>query len=164
MKDVQILTPMNKGELGNDIINKEIQELLNPSTDLKNDYKKKNQILREGDKVIQVVNDYELAVFNGDIGTVSNTNTSKAKVIVNFSGRSVNYDTEQANDLRLAYSITIHKSQGSEFPVVIIPCSMTHYVMLKRNLFYTGLTRAKSLRFLLAQAELYRWQPKIHRV
>lgn len=145
LKDIQILTPMNRGDLGNEIINEEIQELLNPAKRGTKEYKRKNISLRSEDKVIQVVNDYELAVFNGDIGFVQATNTSKAKVIVGYGERSVSYDSEQAMDLKLAYSITIHKSQGSEFPVVIIPCSMSHYVMLQRNLFYTGLTRAKKL-------------------
>jgi exodeoxyribonuclease V alpha subunit len=144
-KDIQILTPMNRGDLGNEIINEEVQELLNPHTSKSEEYKRKNSVIRNGDKVIQVVNDYELAVFNGDIGFVNQTNTSKAKVIVSYGDRNVSYDSEQAFDLKLAYSITIHKSQGSEFPVVIIPCSMSHYVMLQRNLFYTGLTRAKKL-------------------
>ena len=145
VKDIQILTPMNKGDLGNDTINQDIQALLNPHSSERNEYKRKNSVIRNNDKVIQVVNDYELAVFNGDIGLVNQTNTSKAKVIVSFGDRNVKYDSEQALDLKLAYSITIHKSQGSEFPVVIIPCSMSHYVMLQRNLFYTGLTRAKKL-------------------
>ena len=136
---------MNKGELGNETINEEIQELINPPSKGAKEFKRKNQSLRPNDKVIQVVNDYELAIFNGDIGYVAHTNTSKAKVIVNYGDRTINYDSEQALDLKLAYSITIHKSQGSEFPVVIIPCSMSHYVMLQRNLFYTGLTRAKKL-------------------
>lgn len=144
-KDIQILTPMNKGDLGNENINEEIQELLNPHNGKDKEFKRKNMSLRPEDKVIQVVNDYELSVFNGDIGFVRHTNTSKAKVVVAYGDRTVNYDSEQAQDLKLAYSITIHKSQGSEFPVVIIPCSMSHYVMLQRNLFYTGLTRAKKL-------------------
>jgi exodeoxyribonuclease V alpha subunit len=98
-----------------------------------------------GDKVIQVVNNYELSVFNGDIGFVRHIHSGGAKLIVEFGDRMVGYNDEQTGDLRLAYAITIHKSQGSEFPVVIIPCSMSHFVMLQRNLFYTGLTRARKL-------------------
>lgn len=153
LRDIQILTPMNKGELGNETINLELQALLNPETPNIKPYKKGNILLRPEDKVIQSVNDYELSVFNGDIGYVRHTNTSAAKVVVEYGERNVNYSSEQANDLKLAYSITIHKSQGSEFPVVIIPCSMSHYVMLQRNLFYTGLTRAKKLAIFVGQAK-----------
>jgi exodeoxyribonuclease V alpha subunit len=102
--------------------------------------------LREGDKVIQTANDYDLQVFNGDIGFILATNVEGGKVKVLFGdGRVITYEREKTNDLRLAYSITIHKSQGSEFPVVILPMSMQHYVMLQRNLIYTALTRAKKL-------------------
>lgn len=145
VRDIQILTPMNKGELGNDQLNLELQELLNPQNGDKAHYKKRAISFRPGDKVIQVVNNYELSVFNGDIGFVRHLNSGGAKLIVEFGERLVPYNDDHAGDLRLAYAITIHKSQGSEFPVVIIPCSMSHFVMLQRNLFYTGLTRARKL-------------------
>ncbi len=95
--------------------------------------------------MIQSVNNYDLGVFNGDIGTVLETKVEGGKILVSYGDRTVTYEDEDVLDLRLAYAITIHKSQGSEFPVVIIPCSMQHYVMLQRNLIYTALTRAKKL-------------------
>ena len=148
-RDVQILTPMNRGDLGTIIMNQELQELLNPDPKAhmrEAGQKQKQGELRDGDKVIQTANDYDLQVFNGDIGFVTQTKVEGGKSKVIFGdGRLVTYDRDQIDDLRLAYSITIHKSQGSEFPVVILPMSMQHYVMLQRNLVYTGLTRAKKL-------------------
>jgi exodeoxyribonuclease V alpha subunit len=149
MHDVQVLTPMNRGDLGTQIMNQELQELLNPdpNSHLREvGQKQRTGELRDGDKVIQTANNYELQVFNGDIGFVTQTKIEGGKSRVVFGdGRPVTYDRDQLDDLKLAYSITIHKSQGSEFPVVIIPMSMQHYVMLQRNLIYTGLTRAKKL-------------------
>lgn len=148
-RDVQILTPMNRGDLGTQSMNQELQELLNPDpmAHIREAGQKQRQgELRDGDKVIQTANDYDLQVFNGDIGFVTQTKVEGGKSKVVFGdGRMVTYDREQTDDLRLAYTITIHKSQGSEFPVVILPMSMQHYVMLQRNLIYTGLTRAKKL-------------------
>ncbi|MBP6217957.1 MAG: ATP-dependent RecD-like DNA helicase [Oligoflexales bacterium] len=150
LRDVQILTPMNRGELGSEKINAEIQGVLNPSGLSPSNEKeikllRQNVSLRTGDKVIQTVNNYELSVFNGDIGYIAKTKVEGGKSLVSFNERMVQYSEEQVLDLKLAYSITIHKSQGSEFPVVIIPLLMSHYVMLQRNLIYTALTRAKKL-------------------
>jgi exodeoxyribonuclease V alpha subunit len=149
IRDVQILTPMNRGDLGTQTINIELQELLNPDPQAnirEADQKAREGELRQGDKVIQTANNYDLQVFNGDIGFVFATNVEGGKTKVIFSDdRVVTYDRDQVDDLRLAYAITIHKSQGSEFPVVILPMSMQHYVMLQRNLVYTGLTRARKL-------------------
>lgn len=148
-RDVQILSPMNRGDLGTININLELQKILNP--DPREHVRESSQKpvegeLRDGDKVIQTANNYELQVFNGDIGFVLATKVDGGKTKVIFGDdRVVTYDREQANDLKLAYGITIHKSQGSEFPVVILPMSMQHYVMLQRNLVYTGLTRARKL-------------------
>jgi exodeoxyribonuclease V alpha subunit len=148
-RDVQILSPMNRGDLGTVNINLELQKILNP--DPREHVRESNQKptdgeLRDGDKVIQTANNYELQVFNGDIGFVIASNVDGGKTKVAFGDdRIVTYDREQADDLKLAYGITIHKSQGSEFPVVILPMSMQHYVMLQRNLVYTGLTRARKL-------------------
>lgn len=148
-RDVQILSPMNRGDLGTININAELQKILNP--DPREHIRESNQKatdgeLRDGDKVIQTANNYDLQVFNGDIGFVLATNVDGGKTKVIFGDdRVVTYDREQADDLKLAYGITIHKSQGSEFPVVILPMSMQHYVMLQRNLVYTGLTRARKL-------------------
>lgn len=150
-RDVQILTPMNRGDLGTQTLNEDLQALLNPDPKqhLKDGEVKPRHgrpVMRSGDKVIQTSNNYDLQVFNGDIGFVQSTNVDGGHMIVQFSDdRIVTYDSEQADDLRLAYTITIHKSQGSEFPVVLLPMSMGHYVMLQRNLVYTALTRAKKL-------------------
>ena len=107
------------------------------------------QVFREGDKVIQNVNDYDLGVFNGDIGWIEKMGFDKGKTLVRFQERPVLIPRENMMNLRLAYAITIHKSQGSEFDVVIMPMSMSHYIMLQRNLVYTGLTRAKKLAIMI---------------
>ncbi len=144
--DVQILTPMNRGDLGTLALNADLQNLLNPLKPGMHEYKRGNTVLRPGDKVIQSVNNYDLGVFNGDIGFVVNTKVDGGKIIISFGDdRVITYEDDQATDLRLAYAITIHKAQGSEFPVVIIPCSMQHYIMLQRNLTYTALTRARKM-------------------
>ena len=145
VQDVQILSPMNKGELGSVQLNQQIQEWVNPKHEQKEWAKNKSHKLREKDKVIQHSNNYELGVFNGDIGFVNLVNVDGGKMLVQFGDRSVSYESEHTDDLSLAYAITVHKSQGSEFPVVIIPMSMSHYVMLQKNLVYTALTRAKKL-------------------
>ena len=143
IRDIQVLTPMNRGDLGTQQLNLELQELLNGEEDIAQETKIEKMVFRNGDKVIQISNNYELNVFNGDIGYVLHAGVSGGKLVVNFNGRNVSYSKEESYDLRLAYAITIHKSQGSEFPVVIIPISMQHYIMLQRNLIYTALTRAK---------------------
>lgn len=145
-RDIQILTPMNRGELGTLQTNIDLQNLLNPARKGRPEFKSGGTVFRTGDKVIQIVNNYDLGVFNGDVGFVTNVNVEGGTMPVVFGdGRTVSYTNETANELRLAYAITIHKSQGSEFPVVIIPVSMQHYIMLQRNLIYTALTRSRKL-------------------
>ena len=159
VRDIQILTPMNRGDLGTQTFNDEMQRLLNPDHShdtprpldsspggTANSRRSENarRTFRRHDKVIQMVNNYDLGVFNGDIGFVCESGVDGGKTIVSFpDGRLVTYGLEEASDLRLAYAITIHKSQGSEFPAVVIPVSMQHYIMLQRNLIYTALTRAR---------------------
>ncbi len=143
MRDVQILVPMHKGELGTTELNDYLQKLLNPRA--KELSPGNNSAFFPGDKVIQTANNYELHVFNGDIGFVNAAQFDRGKISVQFADRTVTYTKEQADELKLAYAITIHKSQGSEFPVVIIPLHTQHFVMLQRNLIYTALTRAKQL-------------------
>lgn len=143
VKDLQVLTPMNRGDLGTKVLNQELQALLNPEESSPEQLAGDSLSFRPGDKVIQISNNYELNVFNGDIGFVEHAGVEGSKMMVQFADRRVTYSKEDAYDLRLAYAITIHKSQGSEFPVVIIPLSMQHYIMLQRNLIYTALTRAK---------------------
>jgi exodeoxyribonuclease V alpha subunit len=102
-----------------------------------------------GDRVIQQVNDYNREVFNGDLGVVTAIDPEEQEVAVAFAERTVKYDLADLNEISLAWSITIHKSQGSEYPVVILPIYMQHYILLSRNLIYTGLTRAKKLAILV---------------
>ena len=153
-KDVQILSPMNKGVLGCYDLNLLCQNLLNPAAKTISSEERENkkiQLLCD-DKVIQTINNYDLGVFNGDIGTVLACPKKEDRAcIVDFNGKKVNYDLSQMNELSLAYSITIHKSQGSEFPVVIIPLSLSHSIMLQRNLIYTALTRAKKLAIFIGE-------------
>jgi exodeoxyribonuclease V alpha subunit len=104
-----------------------------------------------GDKVMQVVNDYERDVFNGDLGVVARIDLEESEVVVHFDGREVVYGFGELDELVLAYAITIHKSQGSEYPAVVIPLTTQHYTMLARNLLYTGVTRGKRLVVLLGQ-------------
>lgn len=145
LKDIQILTPMNRGELGSVNLNLHLQELLNPGDASKKEIKRNSYSFRDRDKVIQMSNNYDINVFNGDIGQVEHAAVEGGKIVASFESRSVVYESDQISELSLAYAITIHKSQGSEFPVVIMPVSMQHYIMLQRNLIYTGLTRAKKI-------------------
>ena len=136
---------MKKSETGTDNLNLVIQELLNPNKQDIHEHKNGKYSLRPGDKVIQSSNDYDLGVYNGDIGYVKSTGMSDGKIIVEFGSRDITYSKEASENLKLAYAITIHKSQGSEFPVIILPISNQHFIMLQRNLIYTALTRAKKL-------------------
>lgn len=140
--DIQVLTPMQRGLLGVASINAELQALLNPSGD---SLVRGSRSFRQGDKVMQIRNNYDLAVFNGDIGRIEKIDSTEQQVLVIFDGRTVTYDYGDLDELVLAYACSIHKSQGSEYPCVIIPLHTQHYVMLQRNLLYTGLTRGKRL-------------------
>lgn len=148
MKDIQVLTPMRRGECGANNLNLKLAEALNPeSVFLKygaNEY-------RLHDKVMQIKNDYDKEVFNGDIGIISKINTEYKELTVDYDGREVVYDISEADELVPSYATTIHKSQGSEYPIVIIPISTSHFVMLQRNLLYTGVTRAKKILILIGQ-------------
>jgi exodeoxyribonuclease V alpha subunit len=148
-RDVQVLCPMTRGEVGTRNLNKVLQELINPLKYSTTELTRGGVTLRVGDRVIQQVNDYNREVFNGDLGFITAIDLEQQEVIVQFAERVVSYDYADLNEISLAYSITIHRSQGSEFPVVILPIYMQHYLMLSRNLIYTGLTRAKKLALLL---------------
>ncbi|MEO5357431.1 MAG: ATP-dependent RecD-like DNA helicase [Nitrospirae bacterium YQR-1] len=140
--DIQILTAMNKGLLGTTNLNTELQNSLNPSAF---EIQRMGKVFRVGDKVMQVVNNYDKEVFNGDIGRVSNINEELQELIINFYGRPVKYDYKELDEVFLAYAISIHKSQGSEYPAIIIPIHSQHFIMLQRNLIYTAVTRGKRL-------------------
>ena len=141
--DIQVLTPMNRGPLGAVALNVILQEILNPPAPNKNEINHANRILREGDKVIQLRNNYDLDVFNGDIGSITAISTEDQEITIEFPQSTVVFQTADFVDLAHAYAITIHKSQGSEYPAVVMIAHTQHYMMLQRNLIYTGLTRAK---------------------
>ena len=145
--EIQILTPMTRGSLGSANLNQVIQAKANPPAETKYQLKVGERIFREGDRVIHRRNNYDLNVFNGDIGKIVAINNEELTATVTFypDHREVHYKKEDIMELDLAYAITIHKSQGSEFKAVIIPILSQHFKMLYRNLVYTGLTRAKSL-------------------
>ena len=145
--EIQVLTPMTRGSLGSANLNLVIQARANPPSESKHQLKMGERIFREGDRVIHRRNNYDLNVFNGDIGKILSIDNEELTAIVSFypGHREVNYKKEDIMELDLAYAITIHKSQGSEFKTVIIPIHTQHFKMLYRNLIYTGLTRAKDL-------------------
>jgi len=136
---------MTRGVMGTRNLNNVLQQLINPPGANKVEITRGGMTLRVGDRVIQQTNDYEREVFNGDVGFITNIDTEEQEVTVQYLERSVIYDYADLNEIALAWSVSVHKSQGSEYPVVILPLYMQHYMMLTRNLFYTGLTRAKSL-------------------
>lgn len=147
--DVQVLSPMTRGMVGTRNLNKVLQELINPPSPEKAELVRGGTTLRVGDRIIQQVNDYDREVFNGDLGVVTNINTEEQEVTVQYTTKTVSYDLADLNEIALAWAVTIHKSQGSEYPVVLMPLYMQHYLMLSRPLLYTGLTRAKSLAILV---------------
>ncbi len=147
--DVQVLSPMSRGLVGTRNLNKVLQQLINPPSPDKLEIKRGEIVFRVGDRIIQLTNDYQREVFNGDMGFITDIDTEEQEVIVQYTGRDVKYDYADLNEIALAWSVTIHKSQGSEYPVVIMPLYTQHYMMLSRNLVYTGLTRAKKLAIIV---------------
>ena len=145
LDDVQILTPMNKSEVGVRQLNQILQKVLNPPDRTKKEVERFGLCFRVGDKVLQTVNDYNKEVFNGDIGRIVDIDVDDQELLIGFDQREVLYDFSDLDELVLAYACTIHKSQGSEYPAVIIPLHTQNYVMLQRNLIYTGVTRGKKL-------------------
>ena len=137
---IQVLTPMQRGAVGAENLNMLIQAAVNPEGE---GLRRGGILYRTRDKVMQIRNNYDKEVFNGDIGIITAVDTEERALTVNFDGRPVAYDISELDELVLAYATTIHKSQGSEYPIVVMPIMMTHYVMLQRNLVYTGVTRAK---------------------
>jgi exodeoxyribonuclease V alpha subunit len=143
LRDVQVLTPMNKGPLGTKALNMLLQQTLNPNALRK--IVRFETTYAEGDKVIQMVNNYDKEVFNGDIGRIVLVDEEESTLRVDYDGREVLYESGELDEIALAYAITIHKSQGSEYPAVVIPISLQHFTLLERNLIYTAVTRAKKL-------------------
>jgi exodeoxyribonuclease V alpha subunit len=144
-QDIQVLTPMHRGSAGVSALNERLQGKLNPPDPRKAQVQHGSRIFREGDRVMQVRNDYDRHIFNGDLGMVTKIDPEEQLVMVNFDEKIVPCEPLQLEELVHAYAISIHKSQGSEFPVVVMPLLMQHYMMLQRNLVYTGVTRARKL-------------------
>ncbi len=144
--DIQVLSPMHRGAAGVMALNTRLQNALNPQRgDLDELEVGGGRILRQGDRVMQTVNDYGKEVFNGDVGRVLAVDTAEKRLSVDFDGNVVTYGASDLEELTLAYAITIHKSQGSEFPAVVVPVLNSHHIMLQRNLLYTAITRARRL-------------------
>ncbi len=148
LQDIQVLTPMQRGECGAVNLNQVLQEAMNPS---KIFLRRGGTQYRLKDKVMQIKNDYDKEVFNGDIGTITKVDMEERELTVLFDEREVVYDVTELDELTLAYAVTIHKSQGSEYPIVVMPLTMSHFVMLQRNLLYTGVTRAKKILVLVGE-------------
>lgn len=149
IRQIQVLVPMNRGSLGVRSLNIELQKRLNPNA--------KVNITRFGttfsvnDKVIQTVNNYDKEVFNGDIGFIKKIDLEESMLLIEFDDREVTYDSDELDELALAYATTIHKAQGSEYPAIVIPIAMEHYTLLEKNLLYTAVTRGKSLVVIIGQ-------------
>lgn len=150
VEDIQVLTPMNKGVAGAGNLNLRLQAALNPSKFM---IKRGEREFRLNDKVMQVRNNYDKDVFNGDIGRICDINAEDRDLVVRFEDRNVLYSFEELDEVVPAYAITVHKSQGSEYPVVVIPILTQHYVLLQRNLIYTGVTRGKQLVVLVGESK-----------
>lgn len=149
VNDVQILTPMNRGGLGARSLNVELQARLNGHSEPK--ITRFGNTYAPGDKVIQQINNYDKEVFNGDIGVVKAIDLEESQVKILFDDREVDYEFSDLDEITLAYATSVHKSQGSEYPVVVIPLAMQHFMLLERNLLYTGVTRGKQLVVVIAQ-------------
>lgn len=142
VKDIQVLTPMHKGDVGASSLNRELQTALNPQQEYIISNARKYSV---NDKVMQIKNNYDKDVFNGDAGKISEINKATGEVTVDYDGRFITYEFSELDELVLSYAITIHKSQGNEYPAVVIPISTQHFIMLQRNLIYTAITRGKKL-------------------
>lgn len=147
---IQVLTPMQRGHVGASSLNLALQEALNP---IKTGLNRGGYSFRKGDRVMQVRNNYEKEVFNGDLGYVEEVDLEERTLMARFDDKLVEYEVSELDELVLAYATTIHKSQGSEYPIVVMPVLMSHYVMLQRNLIYTGITRAKKICVLIGSSK-----------
>jgi exodeoxyribonuclease V alpha subunit len=144
---------MNRGSIGARELNERLQEALNPLPASGTQVERFGFRFRQRDKVIQTENNYEKEVFNGDIGQIESIDASEQEIAIRYDMRLVKYDYGELDEVSLAYAISIHKSQGSEFPVVVIPLAMQQYMLLERNLIYTGITRGKKLVVLTGEGK-----------
>jgi exodeoxyribonuclease V alpha subunit len=140
--DIQVLTPMHKGTVGAGNLNAQLQNVLNPSEDAVSRW---GRSFRVSDKVMQIKNNYDKEVFNGDIGRITGIDEEAQELTISFDGRAVEYDFADLDEVVLAYAVSVHKAQGSQYPVVVIPVHTQHYMLLQRNLIYTGITRGRKL-------------------
>ena len=165
--DIQVLSPSKKGICGVYNLNSGLQSVLNPPSDEKKEKKYGDLIFREGDKVMQIKNNYDIAwttddgtagsgVFNGDVGIIDKISEKFSTLSVRYDERKVVYDFRDLDEIDLAYAVTVHKSQGSEFPAIIIPLYDAPYMLISRNLFYTGITRARDLVVLVGREDIMR--------
>ena len=150
MKEIQVLNPMNRGSVGSTALNAGLQERVNPTGAAVTRF---GRTFRVGDRVLQTVNDYDKGVFNGDLGWITDVNLDAAVLKVEFDDEVVDYGFSELDELLPAYAISVHRSQGSEYPAVIIPVTTQHYLMLQRNLLYTGVTRARRLVVLVGSVK-----------
>jgi exodeoxyribonuclease V alpha subunit len=163
-EQIQVITPSKKGYGGVDILNKELQKHINPPMQFKKEKNSHGVVFREGDRVMQTVNNYDIewekngylgcGIYNGDIGVIESINNAKSEMTIRFDDKVVFYDFELLDELELAYAITVHKSQGSEYPVVIIPMYSCPPMLMTRNLLYTAVTRAKRMVILVGRADI----------
>ena len=153
MKEIQVLTPMHRGITGASQLNRNLQEKMNPDA---KGIEHREQWFRVGDKIMQQLNDYEKQVFNGDLGRVVDCDQDSKELYVKFEQSHIHYKYNELDQLTLAYAITVHKSQGSEYSAVIMPITTHHYMMLQRNLLYTAITRGKQLVVLIGTSAAVR--------
>jgi exodeoxyribonuclease V alpha subunit len=144
--EIQVLTPMHKGLIGTTNLNQVLQKALNPNPVM---IETMGSTFKPGDKIMHLKNNYQKEVFNGDIGIISSIDRKKKDLSVDYYGRIINYDFDEMDEISLAYAISVHKSQGSEYPAVILPIMTQHFVLLQRNLLYTAITRGKNLVILV---------------
>lgn len=145
LDDIQVLSPMHRGPAGARALNEKLQARLNPLRYDRPEYRSGSRVFRPGDRVLQLRNNYDKDVFNGDIGRIETIDLEESELRVDFEGRGVTYEFSDVDELTLAYAMSVHKSQGSEYPVVVLPLMTQHYMLLQRNLLYTAITRAKKM-------------------
>ena len=145
LSDIQVLSPMHRGVVGARALNEQLQATLNPLKYNAPEYRSGSRVFRQGDRVLQLRNNYDKEVFNGDVGTITTIDLEEGEIRVDFEGREVMYEFSDLDELTLAYAMSVHKSQGSEYPVVVLPMLTQHYMLLQRNLLYTAITRAKKM-------------------
>ena len=156
LREIQVLTPMHKGEVGTQALNVALQDRLNPPGPNVREIKRKFATFREGDRVIQLKNNYDKEVFNGDLGWIMEADPDEQELYIEFDGNFVHFESSELDELGLAYAVSVHKSQGSEYPAVVMPVVTQHFMLLQRNLLYTGLTRARELAVLIGSERAFK--------